>query len=575
VFNPLPGLMLSLVGSYYPAPGVADFAPHGFCYQWNWRLMLLHVSSDALIAIAYMSIPVTLVYFVRQRGDVPFHRIFSLFGVFIVACGATHVMEIWTLWHANYWLAGTLKALTAVASVSTAIVLMNIVPGALALPRPAALRAANESLEKQSAMLREQSRFIEDARMELEVFINSVPSILLGTDNAGKITRWNKGAEDAFGLPESAVTGKTLPECGVNWIDADMSAKVERWASEPFPYEPPHLRYEKDGATRYLGITVNGLRLAHEQCAGLLITGTDVTDRLILEGQLRQSQKLEAIGQLAAGIAHEINTPTQYVGDNVTFIKESWGGLDDLLRLSQTLATTAKDGPGLAQESLTRLEEAVERADLDFLLERIPKSLEDTLDGVRRIAKIVLAMKEFSHPGGEDMAAIDINHAIETTLTVARNEWKYVAEVETYFDTSRPLVPCLAGEFNQVILNLLTNAAHAIGDKRNGGPATEMGNICIRTKRERDSAMIQIADSGCGIDPRHRSRIFELFFTTKEVGRGTGQGLALAHSVIVKKHGGQIWFESELGVGTTFFIRLPIHALGRKSDNGQPHPVRG
>jgi PAS domain S-box-containing protein len=537
-------------------------------------LILLHVASDALIAIAYMSIPITLVYFVRQRRDVPFHWIFSLFGLFIVACGATHLMEIWTLWHANYWLSGAIKALTATASVSTAVILVNIVPAALALPRPAALHAANQALQKQSSMLREQSKFIEEARTELELFINSVPSILIGTDTRGRILRWNKAAADVFGVPESAVSGKTLPECGVNWIEPDIRATIACWASQPFPYKPAPMRFEKDGATRYLGVTVNSLRLADEKTGGLLITGTDITDRLVLEGQLRQAQKLEAIGQLAAGIAHEINTPTQYVGDNVTFIQESWAAIEELLRISKSLSAEASEGTPLRRETLTLLAGAIARADLDFLLERIPTSLEHTLDGVQRIAQIVRAMKEFSHPGGEDMAAIDINHAIETTLTVARNEWKYVAEVETSFDHSLPLVPCLAGEFNQVILNLLTNAAHAIGDQRDA-TAEGLGKIFIRTKRENDSVIIQIADTGCGIEPRHRARIFELFFTTKEVGRGTGQGLALAHSVIVKKHGGQIWFESEVGKGTTFFLRLPIRPAPRKAENEQSHSLRG
>jgi signal transduction histidine kinase len=193
---------------------------------------------------------------------------------------------------------------------------------------------------------------------------------------------------------------------------------------------------------------------------------------------------------------------------------------------------------------------------VDFMLEEIPLSLDQALDGVQRVAKIVRAMKEFSHPGVEDKTAIDINHAIETTLTVARSEWKYVAEVETALDTTLPLVPCLASEFNQVLLNLLTNATHAIADKRgNDGP---MGKIRIKTLRENEWVRIQIEDSGCGVPEYVRSRIFEPFFTTKEVGRGTGQGLALAHTIIVKKHSGQIWFDSEEGVGTTFFLRLPI-----------------
>jgi PAS domain S-box-containing protein len=543
----------------------SSFAPHGFCYQWDWRLILLHVSSDALITLAYMSIPVTLLYFVRQRRDLPFHWIFVLFGVFIVACGGTHAMEIWTLWHAHYWASGTLKAVTAISSVGTAVLLVKIVPKALALPRPGELQAANRALEAQAVQIREQTRAVEAAKSESEWFINSVPSILIGTNHEGKIIRWNFEALETFGLTESEVVGKTLKNCGVKWVQEQTFTEIDSWTTRKYPHKAANLCFEKQGETRFLGATIDQLRLADDRAGGLLITGTDITRRLLLEGQLRQAQKLEGIGQLAAGIAHEINTPTQYVGDNAAFIKESWGGLDELLRTVKSIAARAKSGHPLTAETVEQLERSVEKADLDYLLDEIPRSLNQTLDGVRRVANIVQAMKEFSHPGGDEKAPIDINHAIETTLTVARNEWKYVAEVETEFEGSLPLVPCLAGEFNQVILNLVTNAAHAISDK-NGSTGQILGKITIRTRRVEEWAEVQIEDTGCGVPERNRSRVFELFFTTKEVGRGTGQGLALAHTIIVKKHGGQIWFQSEDGKGTTFFVRLPLGKTGKTEE---------
>jgi two-component system, NtrC family, sensor kinase len=539
----------------------SGFAPHGFCYQWDWRLILLHVASDALIAVAYMSIPVTLLYFVRQRRDLPFHWIFVLFGVFIVACGGTHMMEIWTLWHAHYWASGALKAVTAMSSVLTAILLVKIVPAALALPRPEELQAANRALETQAERIREQAHAVAEAKSESEWFINSVPSILIGTNHEGKIIRWNFEAVETFGLTESEVVGKTLKDCGVKWVQEQTFTEIDSWMTRKYPHKAANLCFEKQGETRFLGVTIDQLRLADDRAGGLLITGTDITRRLLLEGQLRQAQKLEAIGQLAAGIAHEINTPTQYVGDNAAFIKESWTGLDELLRTVRSIAEQGKAGV-LPADTAAQLERVVEKADLDYLLDEIPRALNQTLDGVRRVANIVQAMKEFSHPGGDEKAPIDINHAIDTTLTVARNEWKYVAEVKTEFDRTLPLVPCLAGEFNQVILNLVTNAAHAISDK-NGNSGQTRGKITIRTRREDDWAEIQIEDTGCGVAERNRSRVFELFFTTKEAGRGTGQGLALAHTIIVKKHGGQIWFQSEEGRGTTFFVRLPLGKGGQ------------
>ncbi len=534
-----------------------SFVPHGYCIQWNWQLMLLHIVSDALIAIAYMSIPVTLVYFVRQRKDLPFHWIFMLFGIFIVACGLTHVMEIWTLWHANYWLSGAIKGVTAAASVTTALLLVNIVPAALALPRPEELRAANQALADQSETLKRQAQQIESARAESDLFINCVPSILIGTDTKGRIVRWNHAAERTFGLTQEEVTGKMLQDCGIKWLSEETPAEIASWSGKPLPHRPPVLGFDNHGERRHLGLTVNDLVISAERTKGLLITGSDISDRLLLEGQLRQAQKLEAIGQLAAGIAHEINTPTQYVGDNVSFVKESWTALDELLRLTQTVAAEPESA-AISPATFTQLQECVRTADLEYLLAEIPKSLEQTLDGVQRVAKIVLAMKEFSHPGGQDKVAIDINHAIQTTLTVARNEWKYVADLNTKFDPNIPPVPCLAGEFNQVILNLVTNAAHAITEKQKLD-GSKLGQISIRTKCEKEWVNIQIEDSGCGVPEEIGSRIFEPFFTTKEVGRGTGQGLALAHSVIVKKHDGQIWFESKAGQGTTFCLRLPLN----------------
>jgi signal transduction histidine kinase len=285
-----------------------------------------------------------------------------------------------------------------------------------------------------------------------------------------------------------------------------------------------------------------------------------MAERQTLESQLRQAQKLEAIGQLAAGIAHEINTPTQYVGDNTKFLKESWKSIAPLLAEAQKMfddAQASAESPQLP----SHFADCIETADLAYVLEEIPLALDQSLDGLQRIAGIVRAMKEFSHPGSQETQSLDINHAIENTIIVARNEWKYVAEVRTCFDPNLPLVPCFVAEFNQVILNLLVNAAQAIaGGKGENSPGK--GDILITTKLDGNWVEIQIQDSGPGIPEAIRNRIFEPFFTTKPVGGGTGQGLALVHSVIVKKHGGKTWFESEVGKGTTFFVRLPVIPAG-------------
>jgi signal transduction histidine kinase len=203
---------------------------------------------------------------------------------------------------------------------------------------------------------------------------------------------------------------------------------------------------------------------------------------------------------------------------------------------------------------------AAQDMDVEYLSQEIPKAIQQSLDGVERVANIVRAMKEFSHPGSGEKTSIDLNHAIESTITVAKNEWKYVADVVSEFDPQLPPVSCLPGEFNQVILNILVNAAHAIAVVV-GDAAGQKGTIRVMTRRDGAWAEVRISDTGPGIPEAIQNRVFDPFFTTKKVGKGTGQGLAIAHNVIVEKHGGSITFESEVGKGTTFIIRLPIEIV--------------
>jgi PAS domain S-box-containing protein len=279
-------------------------------------------------------------------------------------------------------------------------------------------------------------------------------------------------------------------------------------------------------------------------------------ERRLIDAQLRQAQKLESIGQLAAGIAHEINTPTQYVGDNTRFLLEAFNDLIRLLDLYAKTPQAIKAGKSV-DDLIRTMRDAAEEADLDYLREEIPKAIKQALDGVERVSKIVQAMKEFSHPGSTEKKEIDVNRAIESTITVARNEWKYVADLIMDLDPALPPVSCLPGEFNQVILNMIINACHAITEAMQD-KSGEKGTITVKTLDLGTHVKILISDTGTGIPEQIRSKIFDPFFTTKEVGRGTGQGLAISYSVIVKKHHGTISFESEVGKGTTFFIDLPV-----------------
>jgi signal transduction histidine kinase len=276
--------------------------------------------------------------------------------------------------------------------------------------------------------------------------------------------------------------------------------------------------------------------------------------------QLVQAQKLESIGQLAAGIAHEINTPTQFIGDNLRFLEDAFGELAPVLvQRQRSCAGAGVSGP--ANTPLPRTATATSKDDLEYLIEEIPKAIAQSLEGVGRVANIVRSMKEFSHPGTDELQPVDLNKALECTLTVCRNEWKYVADVVTDLDPSLPLVPCMPGACNQVFLNLIINAAHAIADKQ-GSNSTTKGTITVSTRVDGDWVEVRVADTGTGIAEKHRTKVFDPFFTTKKVGRGTGQGLAIARSVIVDKHGGTLSFETEVGRGTAFIVRLPQRPAG-------------
>jgi signal transduction histidine kinase len=257
-----------------------------------------------------------------------------------------------------------------------------------------------------------------------------------------------------------------------------------------------------------------------------------------LEIELAQAEKLRAVGQLASGIAHELNTPIQYVGDNVTFLQSAFEAFSALM-------ARARD------ESAS----PAQRRKLEFMAANIPGALEAALDGCRRVGEIVGAMKEFAHPDGLEFALADINRGVRCTLAVAQNAIKYDADVELDLG-ELPDVECRIGELNQVFLNLITNAAHAVADRQPGDG--QRGRIGITTRTRGDRVVIQVRDDGCGIPEAIRNRIFEPFFTTKEVGRGTGQGLAICRSIVVDKHGGVLTFESTPGRGTTFTLEIPI-----------------
>jgi signal transduction histidine kinase len=284
---------------------------------------------------------------------------------------------------------------------------------------------------------------------------------------------------------------------------------------------------------------------------GLMI---DVTEARRMVREMAQGQKLESVGRIAAGVAHEINTSVQFISDSVRFVRHALKDVPTSLADYRALAAGVLSGKDVVAAA-KKASETDEAADVDYFLKNAPDALDRALEGIGRVGSIVRSMTEFAHPDSRTQADVDVNRSIRTTLNMARNEYKNVAELVTDFGDI-PAVHCHAGDINQVVLNLLLNAAHAIGDAVEG--SGNRGRITVRTRMFGEFVEISISDTGEGIPESVRSRIFEPFVTTKEVGRGTGQGLALSRGIVVEKLKGSLHFETETGTGTTFFIRLPV-----------------
>ncbi|MBC1225031.1 HAMP domain-containing histidine kinase [Nostoc sp. UCD121] len=416
------------------------FIPHGHCYLWKTGLVWLHIISDSLIALAYFSIPIALVYFVRKREDLPFKSILLLFGAFIIFCGTTHVMEIWTLWHPTYWLSGFIKALTALISVYTAFTLVPIIPQALALPSPAQLEAANSQLK---------------------------------------------------------------------------------------------------------------------------LTLKDLADA---QTQLIQTEKMSSLGQLVAGIAHEINNPVSFIYGNIAIANEYTENLFKLISLYQECYP----------QTLSKIQILAETIEFDFVREDLPKILSSIKVGSERICEIVLSLRNFSRLDEAEIKRVDLHEGINSTLLILGNQLKGqgkhpdIEVIKEYGEL--PQVDCYPGQLNQVFLNLLTNAIDTLRESIIGCPIPESniiwtGNqqstnhnpqICITTEvLDSNQVMIRFIDNGCGMTEKVRQKIFDPFFTTKPVGSGTGLGMSICYQ-IVDKHGGQLKCITQPLQGTEFQIQIPI-----------------
>lgn len=416
------------------------------------------------------------------------------------------------------------------------------------------MKLQRDNIESQVLVRTAELRAVNE---ELDILINSFQNIIIGVSTKDCITRWNPSAENIFGIATKDVAGKRFHEAKINWNWDTVYEAIGKCIITGKSIRVDDMKFENiNGKIGVLGLTFNPLRNDKNILQGFMILGKDVTEQRILETQLLQSNKLEAIGQLAAGVAHEINTPLQFIGDNLKFLDISFERLLSMLDIFEKSAKNIKDYDSCLT-ALKQTEELSKSIKLPYLLQHIPRALKQSMDGIARVSGIVQSMKAFSHPGAGIKMPADINKSIENTVTISRNEWKYDCELQLELDPSIPDVPCFESEFNQVILNLIINAKDAIVEAKNNN-IIKNGLIIIRTGRDHDNVIIRIEDNGAGIPDDIKKRIFDPFFTTKEVGKGTGQGLPISHSIIVEKHGGMLYFESEIGRGTAFIIKLPI-----------------
>ncbi|MEP3244249.1 MAG: ATP-binding protein [Sneathiella sp.] len=446
----------------------------------------------------------------------------------------------------------------------------------------AARQQAEKLLEEKSRQLFSANQSLKEAAekisaesLQLSVILDETLFAIILSDAEGKIVKSNKTARHFFSSRDADLVGQEVfrylyigeneeaeEDDGLFGMEDSTGPDISSYAAGEV-YEAKGQAV--DGRSIPMEITVTSLDWGDGEhymwlCRDISRSKAMEAEKQVLEQELRHGQKLEALGTLASGIAHEINTPIQFISDNISFMQDSFDDLNTLVDGFQDLIG------GLGEEQKTVLKEKVEAlledADYEFLAEEMPSSIEQSREGTKRIAKIVSAIKDFAHPGSEEKSTVDINDAIQTTATVSHNQWKYVSDLSMDLDENLPPIMGYLGDINQVLLNIVVNAAHAIEES----PTEGMGAITIATSASDTHVSVSIGDNGCGISKSNIDKIFDPFFTTKEVGKGTGQGLAIIHNIVVNKHGGAVDVSSEEGVGTTFTLKFPRGTVAEQSE---------
>ncbi len=428
--------------------------------------------------------------------------------------------------------------------------------------RTAELLEVNEKVHQALAQSTRAEAEATALARQNKLFLQSISEGFYGIDTAGHSTFVNPAAAKMLGFDSTELFGRSIhklthhtrsdgtacseDDCPVHQLVLKQGQTLSKVVD---------IYWRKDGTCFPVEYHSAPIREG-DRILGAVVVFTDISERNILEQQLLQAQKLEAIGQLAAGVAHEINTPLQYIQNNTVFLKSSVEELTTLLQAVQDLATATLPA---REEKFERIVSAASACDLEFILSEVPSSVNETLDGISHIVKIVSAMKEFSHSDHRDMVPTDINALIDTAVVLSKNEWKYVAALTTDFDPALPQLDCHPGSWRQLVLNLIVNSAHAIEPVAT--LTGQSGRIVIRTRHVENDLELSVEDSGAGMTAEVQERIFESFFTTKEVGKGTGQGLAIVYDLVVNKHKGRVSCSSIPGQGTVMTLRVPLAGM--------------
>lgn len=412
-------------------------------------------------------------------------------------------------------------------------------------------RLEKRQVEEQLAREREILSISLASIGEAIVTISPTGEIVLFNNAAQQVTEYS--ALEAVGKPAHEIlrildekTNKVLDDPIGHLLEIDKAFDINT------PPRRPVLMTKTEKKILISG-KITPIRIEEHKNAGYVLVFDDVTEKEQIAAQSMLSLKMESIGQLAAGIAHEINTPIQYLGDNLHYIQHA---LETYIEFDQKMTSFLSSISRSNQETQKVLDFRNSQR-IDHLNKEIPIAIVESFEGLERVRKIVMAIREFSHPSQKVKTYSDINKSVQTTATISRNEWKYFADLVTDLDPNLPLVLCRIDELNQVLLNMIVNAAHAIEEKQKETDK-EKGKITIKTTRDHDKVVIAVTDTGCGISDKIVDRIFDPFFTTKDVGKGTGQGLSLAYNIIVNHHHGTIHVFTKENIGTTFTIELPI-----------------